>query len=147
MFFFFQMGKNQSLPVTCEYILTAGGKKLTTTARFTRLYQQVDFCIMTEWFKMSHTFHRLSNCFLIYNAACSKFYCHTKSVPDHFFQNFNLHLSHQLCMNLSELCIPQDMKLRLFFLQLTKLLKHLMRITIVRKNNLIIQNRFQNREL
>ena len=69
-----------------------------------------------------------------------------KTVPDHFFQNFNLYFSHQLCVDLTQLTVPQNMQLRFLFLKLAQLLKHLMWITVIRKDNLIVENRFQYRE-
>ena len=66
MFFFFQMGKNQSLPVLCKDIFTACCKKLTSAAWFSRFYEKMNFRIMTKRFKMSYAFYRLCNSFFVF---------------------------------------------------------------------------------
>ena len=146
VFFFFKMCENQSLPVPCKHVFTACGKKLTAAARFPRLDQKVYFCIMAKRFKVSHTFYRFCNGFFIYNTSGTKFHRYVKTVPDHFFQNLNLHFAHKLRMDFSELAVPENMKLRFFLLQLSQFLEHLMRITVIWKDDLIVQDRFQNRK-
>ena len=146
MFFFFKMCKDQSLPVACQYIFTACCKKLTSAARFPRLNQKMYLCIVAKRFKMSHALNRFCNRLLINNTSGTEFHCHMKTVPDHFFQNFNLHFSHQLCMDLAQLAVPQDMKLWFFLLKHSQLLQHLMWITVIRKDDLIVEDRFQYRE-
>ena len=146
MLLFFKMRQNQSLPVSCKYILTACSKELASASWFPRFDQKMYFCIMTERFKMSHTFYRLCNRFFINNTSGTKFHSHMKTIPDHFFQNLNLYFSHKLCMNLRKLAVPQNVKLRFLLLQLTQLLEHLMWITVIRKDNLVIQDRFQYRK-
>ena len=61
-------------------------------------------------------------------------------------QDLDLYLAHQHGVDLSQLLIPHDMKLRFFLLQLTQLLEHLMWVAVIRKDNLVIQDRFQYRK-
>ena len=70
-----------------------------------------------------------------------------KTVPDQFLEDLDLHLSHQLCMDLAKLAVPQNMKFRFLFLKLPQFLQHLVRVAVIRKLDLIVQNRLQNRKL
>ena len=49
-------------------------------------------------------------------------------------------------MDLAQLAVPQDMNLWFFLLKHSQLLQHLMWITVIRKDDLIVENRFQYRE-
>ena len=100
---------------------------------------------MTQRFKMSDSFHPICNRFFIYNISRAKRYRHTKTFFDHICQYFKLYLPHQLCLNFLQLIMKQNMKLRFFFLQLTKLWQHNRRITALRQYNLIRQYRLQQR--
>ena len=146
MLFFLQMCKDQTLPVSRKHVLTACSKKLTPASRLSRLYQKMNLRIMTERFKVTHTFYRFRDCFLVDYAARTKLYRCIKPIPDQLLKDFYLYFSHQLRMDFSQLAVPEDMKFRLFLLKLPKLLKHLMRITVRRKLDLIIQDRLQNRK-
>ena len=119
MFLLLQMCKDQTLPVPCKHIFTACGKKLAAASRLSRLDQKMDFRIMTKRLKMSHSFHRFCNGFFVDNASCTEFHCYMKTVPDQFLEDLDLHLSHQLCMDLAKLAVPQNMKFRFLFLKLS----------------------------
>ena len=116
--FFFQVRKNQTLPVFIQHILAAGREKLQTASTFPRLQQKMHLRIVPQGFEVTHAFHRCRNRFLINNISCSKLHCHMKAVPDQPFQNLNLYFPHQHGMNLRKLLVPHDMELWFFLLQL-----------------------------
>ena len=132
MLLFFQMRKDQPLPVPIQKILTAVSIKQNTTPPLQRLQQQMYFRIVTQRFKMPDAFHWLCNRLFINNTALSKRDCHAKPLFDQALQDLNLYISHQFCMDLGALFFPHNMKLRFFFLQLTQFSKHLMSITFRR---------------
>ena len=147
MAFFFQMRKNQPLSVSVQYILTAAGSKLQTASRLSRLQEKMYLCIMAQRLKMSNSFHRTCNGFLVYNISCIKRNIYTKSFFRQTFQYLHLHLSHNLHMDFSQSFVPDNMELRFFLLQLTQALKHFMDITVLRKLYPIGQNRLKKRQL
>ena len=100
---------------------------------------------MAQWFKMSYAFHRCGNGFLIYNISGSELHSHMEAFPDEMFQNLNLHLPHQHGMDFPQLLIPHNVKLRFFLFQLFQAFQHLVGIAALRKDDLIIQHRLQNR--
>ena len=143
MLFFFQMRKDQPLPVPIQKILTAVGIKLNTASPLQRLQKQMHLRIVTQRFKMSDAFHRTCDRLFIDNAALTKRNVLLKPLFDQTLQNLNLHISHQLCMDLRALFFPYNMKLRFFLLQLTQFAKHLMGITLRRQFNFIGKYRLQ----
>ena len=74
--------------------------------------------IMTQRFKVSDPFDRILNRLFIDHFPCSKFHTYFKPIPDNAFQNFDLHFSHQLRMDLTKPLFPYNMKLGLFLFQL-----------------------------
>ena len=145
MLFFFQMGEDQALPVPIQLVFTCRCKKLQSASSLPRFQKKMHFRIMTQWFKMSYAFHRCGNGFFIYNISGSEFHCHMEAFPDEMFQNLNLYLTHEHGMDFSQLLIPHNMKLWLFLFQLFQAFQHLVGIAALRKDDLIIQYRLQNR--
>ena len=119
VFLLLQMCEDQTLPVPCKHIFTACGKKLTSASRFSRLDQEVDFRIMAKRLKMPYPFYRFCNGFFVDDTSSSEFYRHMKTVPDQFLEDLDLYLSHQLCMDLAKLAVPQNVKFRFFLLKLS----------------------------
>ena len=113
------MREDQALPVSGKHVFTACGKKLAAASRFSRLDQEMDFRIMTKRLKMPYPFYRFCNGFFVNDTSSSEFYRHMKTVPDQFLEDLDLHLSHQLCMDLAKLAVPQNMKFRFLFLKLS----------------------------
>ena len=145
MLFFLQMCQDQPLPVPIQLIFICRSKKLQPTSSLSRFQKKMHLRIMTKRFKMSHAFHRCGNGFFVYDITGSKFYCHMKTLPDQMLQDLNLYLAHQHGVDLSQLLIPHDMKLRFFLLQLLQAFQHPVGVTALRKDDLIIQYRFQHR--
>ena len=72
--------------------------------------------IMAEWLKMPDTLDRIGDRFFIYNAAPAKPDIYPKTLCNQAFQNLHLDLAHDLGVNLFLFFLPDNMKLRLFFL-------------------------------
>ena len=92
MLFFLQMSQDQPLPVPVQLIFICCSKKLQSASSLSRFQKKMHLRIMTKRFKMSHTFHRCGNGFLIYNISGSELHSHMEAFPDEMFQNLNLHL-------------------------------------------------------
>ena len=145
--FFFQMCQHQTLPVSFQDILTAGCLELQAAAPLSRLHEKMHLRIVAERFKMPYPFHRLCDGFFVHDTSRSKFHFRAKSFPDQPFQNFYLHLSHNLCMDFIGLLFPDNVQFRFFLLQLAELQIHLVHITFRRKLDLIGENRLKKRQL
>ena len=74
--------------------------------------------IVPERLKMADALHRVLYCLLVHNISDAKLHRNLVSVPDQAFQNLNLYSPHHLSMNLSQLFIPDQMKLWVLFFQL-----------------------------
>ena len=118
MTFFLQMRQDQPLPVTVQHVLAAQRGKLQSTAPLPGLQQQMYLRIMTQGFKMPDAFHRLRQSFLVYNASRIEFHFQTEALPQDIFEDFHLHLSHDLHMDFPVFLLPQHMQLRFFLFQL-----------------------------
>ena len=118
MTFFLQMRQDQPLPVTVQHVLAAQRGKLQSTAPLPGLQQQMYLRIMTQGFKMPDAFHRLRQSFLVYNASSIEFHFQTEALPQDIFEDFHLHLSHELHMDFLKLLHPHYVKLWVFLLKL-----------------------------
>ena len=78
----------------------------------------MDLRIVTERFKVSDPLYRLFDGFLVYNISGAKFHFYAKALQNHLFQDLNLHFSHNLGMDLSQLFVPEDLKFGNLLLQL-----------------------------
>ncbi len=144
MLLFFQMGQDQPLPVPIQHILAADRCELQAAPRLSRFQQQMNLRIVPQRFKMSHAFHRIRDCFFVYNVSRPKFHLHMEPFQDQALQDLNLHFPHKLDMDLSQRFIPYDMQQRLLFLQLPEVFQHHMNVTVRRELDLVGQNRLQN---
>ena len=72
--------------------------------------------IMTQGLKVSHALHHIFNGIFVYNAAPAKPDIYPKTLCNQAFQNLHLDLAHDLGVNLFLFFLPDNMKLRLFFL-------------------------------
>ena len=145
MLFFFQMGKDQSLPVQIQIVGTAEGIEHQTTAPGTGFQQQMDLRIMAQRFKMAYAFHRLSDGFLIDDTSLSEGYVKGKSLANLPLKHLQLHLAHKLHLYFPQAFVPKDVQLRVFLLQLTQFTHGFGQITILRQQHPIGQHRFQQR--
>ena len=94
---------------------------------------------------MTDSLHCLSNGFFIHNTSGAKGYCKPQTFFYHIFQYFNLDLTHHLSPDFFRLFFPDQMKQRLFFLQLHQLPIYHMRLCPCRKYELISKYRCQHR--
>ena len=102
---------------------------------------------MTQRLKMAHTFHRIFYRFPIQNISRAKIHFHMKTVPDHSFDDFQLHRSHQLQMDLLKLLQPYHMQLGIFLFQKTQIFQQKMDITALLRQHRVGQYRLQKRLL
>ena len=141
MCFLRQMSKDQSLPVSVQYIFTAYAVKHKPASGCSRFHDQMYLCIMTKRFIMSHTFYRIFDCFLIYNISTVKRYLHAKALFRQTAKHFGLHFPHKLYMDFFQLFIPDNTKHRVFLFQNPKVLKHGRNIYMLRKDHAVIEYR------
>ena len=113
------MRHDKSLPVPVQHVLTASRAKLQAAARLTRFQQQMYFRVMPERFIMAHSLHGIHYRFLVDDTSLIKRNILAESLPDLVPQNLDLHLTHQLDLNLRRLFFPCDVKLRLLLFKLT----------------------------
>ena len=77
--------------------------------------------VMAQRLEMAYALHRFQNRLLVDNVSVAKLHIQPEAVPNQTFQDLDLHLSHNLGMNLAESFIPDNVKLRDLLLQLEKL--------------------------
>ena len=96
---------------------------------------------MAERFKMSHTLDGICDRLQIDHFSVIKGNLNAKAVFYHAFQYFDLHLTPELCMDLSQFFIPYNMELRIFFFQKLQLCQKCMYIHFCRSLHAVIENR------
>ena len=140
----FQMGKDQPLPVAVQHILAAVRGIDHSAAPLPRLQHQMDFRVMPQRFIMSHSLHRIADGLLVDHTPRPEGHFHTKALPDQFLQDLNLHLSHHLGMQFSQLLLPHDPKQGIFFFQLPQISHGSCDLPPFRQEDLITQHRLQH---
>ncbi len=147
MALFLQMRQDQTLPVQIQHIRTADGAKGKTAAAGRRLQQQMHFRIMAQRFVMACAFHGSRDRFLIHDTSGPEFHIDAEPFLYHALQDLDLHLPHDLGLDLSRSLIPGDPQHRLLFLQLAQLRQHPVDITARGQQHLIGEHRLEQRRL
>ena len=86
-----------------------------------RFQEKMHLGVMAQRLEMAYALHRFQNRLLVDNVSVAKLHIQPEAVPNQTFQDLDLHLSHNLGMNLAESFIPDNVKLRDLLLQLEKL--------------------------
>lgn len=79
------------------------------------------------------------------DAALVKGHAHTEARLDQLGQYLELHLAHQLQVDLTQLFVPDDTQQRVLFLELPQAAEHGVRITAVRQTDAVAEHRLQHR--
>ena len=135
------MRHNQFLPIFIQFIFIALIIILYSAAPLSRLKKQMHLCIMSERFIMTNAFSLFRNCFTICYISSYKVNFHSKSVKNYLLQNLKLYLAHKLYVYFLKLFIPHNIKLRLFFFNLSQVWKSVMQVNIRKQFNFIRKNR------
>ena len=107
--FFLQVSQDQPLPAAVQHILAASGIKDQSAASLPRFHEKMHLRIVAQRLKMSHSFYSPGDGLLVHNISRSKLHIHPKSLADHAFQDLNLHLTHDLDLNLPVSLVPGNM--------------------------------------
>ena len=145
MRFLLQMRQHQPLPVSFQIVLPTVHPELQTAALRQWLQQQVYFGIVAQRFVVPHALYRLGNGFLIGDLSGIELHLHAEPVGDQPLQYFQLHLSHQLHLNLSGVVVPHHVESRIFLLQLCQLFQGIGRVHPFRQLYAVAEHRFQHR--
>ena len=108
----------EALPVFVEHILTAGRCNCDSAATLRRRQKQMHLCIVAQRLEMSYSLDSPCYRFLIHNASRIEFHFQTEALPQDIFEDFHLHLSHELHMDFLKLLHPHYVKLWVFLLKL-----------------------------
>ena len=93
---------------------------------------------MAQRFKMSDSLHPIFYGFFVHNISGAEFYLKTVSFLNHFLENLYLNGPHNLGMNLSQLLLPDYLKLRYLLLQLSQLQQHAVNVCALGKLDFIV---------
>ena len=145
--FFFQMGQNQPLPVFVQHLFPAVGGELHPAAPGQRFQQQMHLGIVAQRLVVAYALHGLGNGLLIQNAARAKRYFQPEPLCQQAAQHFQLHLTHQLHMDLGQGLVPHHMELGFFLLQPVQLAQRGVHVCALRQQHLIAEHRLQNRHI
>ena len=143
--FFRQMRENQALPVQVEHIGRARSRKLDAAAALCRFKQQMHLGVMPQRLKMADADDRLGDGLAVDDAALVERHVHAEAFRDNAGEDFQLHLTHQLQVNLAEPLVPHHAKLWVLLLQLAQIAQHDMRVAPFRQAHAVPENGFQNR--
>ena len=141
------MGQYQPLPVFIQHLFPAVGGKLHPAAPGQRLQQQMHLGIVAQRLVMPYALHGLGDGLLIQNAARAKGYLQPEPLGQQAAQHLQLHLTHQLHMDLAQAFIPHYMKLRFFLLQPVQLAQRGVHVRPLRQQHLIAEHRLQHRHI
>ena len=120
---FCQMGQDELLIVPVQHIQGANAVKHQPAALGQRLQENMALGIVAQGFKMPHALHRICDGFFIKDALVVQLNVQPEPLGNQTAENFQLHLAHDLHMNLP--LLPQQMKLGVLLLQLPQLGQHL----------------------
>ncbi len=95
---------------------------------------------------MPYPLHGIRNGFLIDNGSLPKFHQNAETLLYEIFQDLNLHLTHDLNLDLFAVLIPQNMKLGLLLFKLLKPWKHHCRIAPPGQQNAVAKRRRKLRQ-
>ena len=144
---FFQMGQHQTLPVFVQNLFPAIGSKLHPAAPGQRFQQQMHLRIVAQRLVVAYALHGLGDGFFIQNAARAKGYFQPEPLSQQAAQHFQLHLAHQLHMDLAQAFVPHHMELGFFLFQPVKLAQRGVHVCTLRQQYLIAEHRFQHRHI
>ena len=144
---FFQMGQHKALPVLVQHFFPAVGGKLHPAAAGQGFQLDMHLRIMAQRLVVAHALHRLRDGLLVQNAAGAELHVQAKALCQQTAQHFQLHLTHELHMDLAQSLVPYHMELRLLFFQPVQLAQCRVHISPLRQQHLIAQHRFQNRHI
>ena len=114
-----QMGQNQLLEIAVQHVRGAHRVEDQPGAPGKGLQQQVHLGIVAQRLKMAHALHGIGDGLLVENPRILQGYIQAEPLFHQCPENFQLHLAHDLHMNLP--LLPEQMQLGLFLFQLAQL--------------------------
>ena len=103
--------------------------------------------IVAQRLVMAYALHGLGDGLLVQDAAGAKLYRQAKPLCQQAPQHFQLHLAHQLDMDLAQGLVPHHMELGFFLLQTVELAQGPVDIGALRQQHLVAQHRLQHRHI
>ena len=142
-----QMGQDEPLPVAVE--VRPRGRRRRTAARspLPRLEQQVHLGVVAERLVVPDPLHRRGDRLPVEDAALPEADLHPEPFPDEAAQHLELHLAHELHMELLERLVPHDVQLRVLLLKPAETGERGVRVHSPRQFHPVAEHRTQRREL
>ena len=113
-----EVRQNKPLPVEVEFIGRAGRCERDAAPPLARLHEQMHLGVMPQRLEMTDADDRLRDGLPVDDAALVKGHAHTEARLDQLGQYLELHLTHQLQVDLTQLFVPDDTQQRVLFLEL-----------------------------
>ena len=136
-----QMGQNQLLEIAVQHVRGAYRVENQPGTPGKGLQQQMHLGIVAQGLKMPHALHGIRNGLLIKNPRILQGYIQAEPLFHQGPEDFQLHLAHDLHMNLVSL--PQEMQLRFLLFQLAELWQYHRRVGTGGQSHPVSHHRLQ----
>ena len=137
--------ENETLPVEVQLVRRTGGGKLNTAPARGGLEQQMHLGVVAQRLEVPDALDGVGNGLLVNDAALAERDGETEAVGYETLQNFQLHLAHQLGVQLAGRFLPHDAEHRVLVLQLAQLREDGVRVCAVGQEDAVGQNALQHR--
>ncbi len=140
-----KMGENETLPVEVQLVRRTGGGELNAAPAWGGLEQQMHLGVVAQRLKVPHALDGAGNGLPVNDAALAERDREVEAVGYEPLQNFQLHLAHQLGVQLAGGFLPHDAEHRVLVLQLAQLRENGVRVRAVGQEDAVGQNALQHR--
>ena len=142
-----QMGQHQALPVPVQHIQRALRCALHAAALGQRFNAQMHFGIVAQRLKVPDAQNRRGNRLFVNDASLVKGHPHPEPFQDPLPEHFQLHLSHQMHMDLTQRFLPQHAQHRILFLQQAQFGKQGNGAAAIGQAQPVVEHRLQHRRI
>ena len=137
--------ENETLPVEVQLVRRTGGGKLNTAPARGGLEQQMHLGVVAQRLEVPDALDGVGDGLLVNDAALAERDGEAEAVGYESLQNFQLHLAHQLGVQLAGRFLPHDAEHRVLVLQLAQLREDGVRVCAVGQEDAVGQNALQHR--
>ena len=144
MLLFFQVGQHKALPVLVQHFLAAVGGKLQPAAPGQGFQQQMHLGVVAQGFVVAHALHGLGDGLLIKDAPGAELHVQPEALGQQAAQHFQLHLAHELDVDLTQRLVPHNVQLGFLLLQPVQLAQSGVHVGPLRQQHLVTKHRLQH---
>ena len=142
-----QMSEDEALPVQVKVVGVDGRIKHQSASPWQWLHEQMHFGIVSQRFVMANALGCELYSLLVGNCTVCKSHRIAESLGYEALQHFKLHRSHKLYVYLTELLVPDDVKLWVFVLEDAHILQRFVYVFLRGKHDTVGHDRLQHRSV